>query len=94
MASGERERHLAMVRGNQASVPWQGARANRRRTTNAEVWSSDQPWLRLLLDPPLLLEVGQKYWLDPESESVIVEDAEGHRQSFSGHQGDAAERPR
>ena len=65
-----------------------------RRTLMTEVWSSDQPWLRLLLAPPLLLEAGQKYWLDPESESVIVEDAEGHRQSFSGHQGDAAERPR
>jgi hypothetical protein len=65
-----------------------------RRTLVTEVCSIDQPWFRLLLDRPLLLEAGQQYWLDPESESVIVENAEGHRQSFSGHRGEAAERPR
>jgi len=65
-----------------------------RRTLLSEVWSSDQPWFRLLLDRPLLLEAGQKYWLDQESETVVVEDADGNRRCFSGHQGDAAERPR
>jgi len=65
-----------------------------RRTLITEVWSSEQPWLRLLLDRPLLLEAGQTYWFDPESDSVIVVDAEGHRQSFSGHRGDAADQLR
>jgi hypothetical protein len=65
-----------------------------RRTLITEVWSSDQPWFQLLLDRPLLLEAGQKYWLDQESETVVVEHTDGHRESFSGHQGDAVTRPR
>jgi hypothetical protein len=65
-----------------------------RRTLLTEVWAQDPPWLLLLLDTPLLLEAGQQYWVDAATETVIVEDFDGHRQSFPGHQLPPEERPR
>jgi hypothetical protein len=65
-----------------------------RRTLITEAWASAPYLQRLCLHTPLLLEAGQRYWVDVKTDSVIVEDAEGHRQSFSGHYGDPAERPR
>ena len=65
-----------------------------RRTLITEAWSSERPWLRLYLNTPLLLEAGQCYWVDAETETVIVEDADGVRHSFPGHQADPAERLR
>jgi hypothetical protein len=65
-----------------------------RRTLITEVLATEPPWLLLYLDRPLLLEAGQRYWVDAQTETVIVEDTEGHRQSFPGHQGDPAERLR
>ena len=66
----------------------------KRRTLITEAWASEPPWLRLYLNTPLLLEAGQSYWVDADTESVIVEDADGVRHSFPGHQGDPAERLR
>ena len=55
---------------------------------------SGPPHRLLYLHTPVLIEVGQRYWVEAQTDSVIVEDAEGNRQSFPGHYGDPAERPR
>jgi hypothetical protein len=56
-----------------------------------QAWGSHRllyPWT------PVLLEAGHTYWVDFETDSLVVEDADGQRQSFAGHYGDPAERLR
>lgn len=62
-----------------------------RRTLITQAWAS---YRLLYLPTPVLLEAGQRYWVDVETDSLVVEDTDGQRQSFRGHYGDPAERPR
>lgn len=62
-----------------------------RRTLVTQAWHGHQ---LLYLHTPVLLEAGQTYWVDLKTDCLIVEDATGRRQSFPGHYGDPATRPR
>lgn len=64
-----------------------------RRTLLTEA-SSSEPFGMLYLDTPVLLEAGQRYRVDFDAAKVVVQDAEGHQQSFPGNYGDPETRPR
>jgi hypothetical protein len=62
-----------------------------RRTLVSQAWRSHR---LLYLRTPVLLEAGQTYWVDLDTDSLIVEDAAGNRRPFPGHYGDPAQRHR
>jgi len=62
-----------------------------RRTLVTQAWRSHR---LLYLCTPVLLEPGQMYWVDLDTDSLIVQDITGRRQLFPGHYGDPAERAR
>jgi hypothetical protein len=62
-----------------------------RRTLVTQAWRSHR---LLYLWTPVILEAGQAYWVDLDTDCLIVQDIGGHRESFPGHYGDPAERPR
>lgn len=51
-----------------------------KMTADRLVIVSDVEWLHL--DTPALVHPGETYWLDEESNSLIVENQDGRRRSF------------
>lgn len=51
-----------------------------KTTAERPILVSEVEWLHLHM--PVLINPGETYWVDLESSSLIVEDQDGHRQSF------------
>ena len=73
------------------STPMADAITVDRRTLVTQAWRS---YRLLYLRTPVLLERGQTYWVDLDTDSLVVQDVAGRQQSFPGHYGDPAEQPR
>ena len=62
-----------------------------RRTSVTQAWRFHR---LLYVRTPVLLEPGQTYWVDLDTDSLVVQDVASHQQSFPGHYGNPAEQPR